>query len=56
MQSPVTGTVSLCTVIRWNEGTRSNRENTRYLPKESRTWSTRGMGSWLRLLILLSFL
>ena len=31
-------------------------ENTRPLPKESRTWSTRGMGSWLRLLILLNFL
>ena len=34
----------------------SNKENTRPEPKESRTWSTRGIGSWPSLLMWLSFL
>ena len=50
------GTVSSCAVIWWNEETKSNRGNTRPFPRGSRTWSTRGKGSWLRLLIWLSFL
>ena len=56
MQNVVRGTVSLCAVIWWNEATRLNRKNTRPLPNEARTWSTREMGSWLRLLILWNFL
>ena len=34
-----------------NEETKSHRENTFPEPKESRTWSTRGIGSWLSLLV-----
>ena len=37
--------VSLSMVIWWNEDTRSNRENMRPFPRDSRTSSTRGMGS-----------
>ena len=44
---------------RYSDGTkknRSNRENIRPLPNESRTWSTLGMGNWPRLLIRWKFL
>ena len=46
----------LCAVIRRNEEAKLSKENTRPEPKESRTWSTRGIGSRLSLLIWLSFL
>ena len=56
MQNAVRSNVSLCAFLWWNEETKSNRENNRPEPKESRTWSTRGIGSWLSLLIRFSYL
>ena len=56
MQNAVSGTMSLCAVIWWNKETKSNKENTRPEPKESRTWSMRGIGSWLSLLLLVELL
>ena len=43
-------------VIWWNEETKSKTEKIRPFPKESRTSSTRGMGSCPRELMAFSFL
>ena len=51
VHNAISGTLSFFAFVWWNEETESNRENTRPEPKESRTWSTRGIGNWLSLLI-----
>ena len=56
VQDTVRGVVSLSMVTWWNDDTRSNRERMRPLPRESSTWSTRGMGSCPSELMALSFL
>ena len=55
VQNAVSEMVSLSMVIWWKE-TRSKREKIRPLPKESRTSSTRGMGSCPSELMAFSFL
>ena len=55
MEKAVSGIVSLSMVVWWNGDTRSNKEKMRPFPRESRTSSTRGMGSWPRELMALSF-
>ena len=56
VQNAVKEMVSLSMGIWWNEGTKSKREKMRPFPNESRTSSTRGMGSCPRELMAFSFL
>ena len=51
VQNAVRGTVSVGAFSWRNEETKFNGENTRPEPKESRIYSTRGIGSRLSLLI-----
>ena len=56
VQKAVKWMVSLSIMIWWNEDKRSKKVKMCPLPRESKTSSTRGMGSWASELIALIFL